>query len=97
MVSYIGTGTYGAKNPNSLTFDFIPKAILIYRPPNESGDYYNVHMFIFYGTNRAMTSTYGNGYNYVTWNGKKVSYYSQDEAVKQMNKSGQTYYAIAIN
>lgn len=97
MISYVGTGTYGAKNPNSLTFDFIPKAVLIYRPPKESGDYYNIHMFIFYGTNRAMTSTYGNGYNFVTWTGKKVSYYSNDEAVKQMNESGLTYYAIAIS
>ena len=96
VLSYVGTGTYGSSNPNSLTFDFVPKMVIIYRPPNESGDYYNVHMFIFYGTKRAMTSTYGNGYNYVTWNAKNVSYYSQDEAVKQMNKGGQTYYAIAI-
>ena len=27
--SYVGTGTYGASNPCSLTFDFVPKLILI--------------------------------------------------------------------
>ena len=27
--SYVGTGTYGASNPCSLTFDFEPKLILI--------------------------------------------------------------------
>ena len=28
--SYIGTGTYGASNPCSLTFDFVPKIVYIY-------------------------------------------------------------------
>lgn len=35
MVSYVGTGTYGADNPCSLTFDFAPKFIFMlarYRP-----------------------------------------------------------------
>ena len=27
--SYVGTGTYGAKNPCSLTFDFVPSVIMI--------------------------------------------------------------------
>lgn len=27
--SYQGTGTYGAANPNSLTFDFVPKLVII--------------------------------------------------------------------
>ena len=27
--SYVGTGTYGSSNPNSLTFDFKPKALFI--------------------------------------------------------------------
>ena len=29
--SYTGTGTYGASNPNSLTFDFAPKFVLVFR------------------------------------------------------------------
>ena len=29
VVSYVGTGTYGESNPNSLTFDFVPKAIMV--------------------------------------------------------------------
>ncbi len=28
--SYVGTGTYGESNPNSLTFDFEPKFVLIF-------------------------------------------------------------------
>ena len=33
--SYVGTGTYGASNPCSLTFDFIPKLLIFY---NITGD-----------------------------------------------------------
>lgn len=29
--SYIGTGTYGESSPNSLTFSFVPKAIMVFR------------------------------------------------------------------
>ena len=36
--SYIGTGTYGSENPNTLTFDFEPKYILITQR-NSSGQY----------------------------------------------------------
>lgn len=27
--SYVGTGTYGVDNPNSLTFDFVPKFVIV--------------------------------------------------------------------
>ena len=30
--SYVGTGTYGADNPCSLTFDFVPKVVYISQP-----------------------------------------------------------------
>lgn len=29
--SYVGTGTYGASNPNTLTFEFEPKLVIIYQ------------------------------------------------------------------
>ena len=34
--SYTGTGTYGAANPNSLTFDFVPKLVWIFECANSS-------------------------------------------------------------
>lgn len=34
--SYVGTGTYGASNPCSLTFDFDPKFVFIYQDGDES-------------------------------------------------------------
>lgn len=29
VLSYVGTGTYGSDNPNSLTFDFVPKLVTV--------------------------------------------------------------------
>ncbi len=97
VVSYVGTGTYGKNNPNSLTFDFVPKVILIYRPPKNRDDFYHICMFLFNGVNTGITLAYGTGFNNVTWNNKKVSWYSSDGASEnQMSVSGQKYYAAAI-
>ena len=30
--SYVGTGTYGASNPCSLTFDFVPTLVIVLNP-----------------------------------------------------------------
>ena len=35
--TYVGTGMYGADNPNSLTFDFVPKAVFIIGCDTSSG------------------------------------------------------------
>ena len=35
--SYVGTGVYGENNPNSLTFDFVPKAVFIIGCDTSSG------------------------------------------------------------
>ena len=35
--SYVGTGTYGASNPCSLTFDFVPKIVVIFGYSSEIG------------------------------------------------------------
>ena len=39
--SYVGTGTYGVNNPNTLTFDFIPEFIWIYGSFNPSHTVYD--------------------------------------------------------
>lgn len=96
VVSYVGTGTYGSSNPNSLTFDFVPKVILIYRPAKNYNDYYHNCMFLFNGVNTGITLAYGSGFNNVAWNNKKVSWYSDGASENQMSVSGQKYYAAAI-
>lgn len=85
--SYIGTGTYGASNPNTLTFPFIPQifivdnyAIIYHRP---------ISKFTFWqGTNSYTTNiTWGEG-NSISWYGTNLG--------GQNNASGKIYYWTAI-
>lgn len=90
VVSYVGTGTYGSSNPNSLTFDFVPKIVMIRRGGiTKSFD-------AIYGMRKA-TVDFPSGY-YVTveWSKKTLSWYSTNDESKQMNTTGSEYYAIAI-
>ena len=88
--SYVGTGTYGSSNPNSLTFGFEPKIILF--------DNAGAWPFI----NPKQTSIYdliGTTDSFVvniSWNGKSVSWYSDKNQSYQLNKRGETYHYIAI-
>lgn len=93
VVSYVGTGTYGSNNPNSLTFDFVPKFFAIMC----DDDYYACNAFAIRGANYMGYQFDGNSQaNSITWEGAKFSWYSYNSAVKQYNSSGKTYYAIAI-
>lgn len=88
--SYVGTGTYGSSNPNSLTFGFEPRIILF-------GD---AGMWPF--INPKQTSIYapvGEASSFVvniSWNGKSVSWYSDEYPSYQLNERGKTYHYIAI-
>ena len=96
MLSYVGTGTYGSSNPNSLTFDFVPKVVHIHRKAKNENDYYFCDFFLFYGIESDLTATYGTGWNTINWNAKTVSWYSTENAQQQMNHSGEKFTAIAI-
>lgn len=105
--SYTGTGTFGSSNPNTLTFGFSPKLIVVY------GVYIsgNTYPFNFYN-NPPITSpigipdtfTQGCGL-YKTTNGtpfgkynkstKTFSWYNTASAGAQLNESA-VYYYIAI-
>lgn len=94
--SYIGTGTYGSSNPNTLTFDFVPKMVFVWGFGNSSGNslYYQ---FMFYGEN--YTSVYIGSNNdrstKVSWDSKTVSWYTVDR-YEQLNQSSRTYRFFAI-
>ena len=98
--SYVGTGTYGASNPNTLTLPFEPKFVWIYREPSEgpvtwatgwlseaSGGSYNPGGSNFQGY-------YAVGFTIVNW-GETISWYGDTSDVSQLNTNG-TYYYIAI-
>nr|DAM52529.1 MAG TPA: hypothetical protein [Caudoviricetes sp.] len=60
VVSYVGTGTYGADNPCSLTFDFAPKVVIfidyVYTDGANRGNHYvNNYSNIYYEMTRLST------------------------------------------
>ena len=91
VLSYIGTGTYGSSNPNSLTFDFVPKAVFLFSPRTHK------KCFVAYGdTNGYPYNDSPNGKLNVSWDKKKMSWFQYDSADNQLNLSSYKYRAIAI-
>ena len=92
--SYVGTGKYGSNNPNSLTFEFEPQLVII------TGQYSGSQVAwpLLFMRNNTTAFEMGEGaYTCkVTWNGKIVKWYSTENAGRQMNYNGRTYYYFAI-
>ena len=90
--SYVGTGTYGTLNRCSLTFSSTPKIVFI----KSSGD--SKVMILFYGHTRGDStgSTSSSGEPQTTWNGNKVTWYTESSADVQFNSSGETYDYLAF-
>ena len=89
--SYVGTGTYGISNKNSLTFSFVPKFVII-----NGGSYYVI--FINGSQTGYIINTISTAVavSYLTWDNtnKTVSWYGEN-ATEQMNSSNLTYtYAV---
>ena len=100
--SYVGTGTYGEANPNSLTFGFEPKIVLI--KPSTDGTLSKYWMCF---TNGLGTSggglvwgdgSYTFGYNVsYSFSGNTVQWYTTDNrSTPQANDAATTYGYIAI-
>ena len=87
--SYTGTGTYGSSNPNTLTFPFEPKILVV-------GNYWQ--FTAPYGCPSAPCMGSGNSVGGVNlnWSGNSVSWYSTRSDTSQLNESGKTYNYFAI-
>ena len=90
--SYVGTGTYGADNPNSLTFGFEPKFFICISSMGKS--------FLSSSSDGTMWVygfTYGGNYNTPTFSLSEntLRWYS-DTVGPQLNKEGNTYFYAAI-
>lgn len=102
--SYVGTGTYGASNPNTLTFSFSPKLVFI-SADNASFGYGMVYAIVMLVNGRTSFRIMYNGTQYgtnaLTW-GKTISWYcTQVSEVaygprSQLNESGTTYRFVAF-
>ena len=99
--SYVGTGTYGADNPCSLTFDFRPIVVYISPGGNNGMFLINIDNCVSY----VGTSTHTIGYlvnGHCIFNENSVSWYSTDTesdtygAKSQGNSEGNIYQYFAI-
>ncbi len=93
--SYVGTGTSGASNPNSLTFDFVPKLLVLI------DNKYNLSVTIPYvsaalSAFNADTPIIGI-HSVIGWGTNTLSWYSNGSTPKlQFNESGVVCYYAAI-
>lgn len=102
--SYVGTGTYGASNPNSLTFEFEPQFVLIFLKNVPSGkssvtNFAVSPLFPISGQLDAVDRATPFTQESVKWsNGNKtVSWYAYNSSAEsQFNASGYRYCYIAI-
>ena len=98
VVSYVGTGTYGENNKNSLTFDFPPKIVLIAMAQLYSNQTYTGILYPFVGYGSSLLGS-SRGYVYsllCNRNENSIYWWNEDDYGKQLNISGYKYTAIAI-
>lgn len=105
---YTGTGTYGSSNPNSLTFDFEPKMVIIWRTSSPSSSYglrpsasstaWDYSIFYVKGQNKCSTRSGNTDYvQEVSVSGNTFFWYtSSNTAGGQLNESGVTYRYFVI-
>lgn len=105
--SYTGTGTSGASNPNTLTFNFKPRFVIINNGNPQYSNWYG-NSIAFYLYNRGGTYTISSGTSdsytlYINVADKTLSWYyastsgsASTKAQFQKNISGTTYYYICF-
>mgnify|MGYP005801379951 CR=1 FL=1 len=103
--SYVGTGTYGQGNPNTLTFGFEPKMVIIGFDVNDSNatirtaTFFCFYMSTAYKTYNYLYTNGGSMYNkqtyYAKLDGNTLSWYTSVSVEEQLNFP-KTYHYLAI-
>lgn len=110
--SYVGTGTYGSSNPNSLTFDFAPKFVMLFGwvSNNSSALFagsYGSSCHLVMATDFLPADAYkfgdgfalnstSNAYGKKSADGKTIYWYNTSNDGYQANGGGYRYYYMAI-
>ena len=99
--TYTGGGSYGSSSPNSLSFDFQPKLVIIQSTSGAQMDITNSG-----NTRRFMlllVRPLGTFYLYqgmtavqVSWYSRSVDWYSDSSAYAQLNQNGMQYTYVAF-
>ena len=92
--SYVGTGTYGEDNPNSLTFWFEPKLVMVRSESLNGGYFLDAVKGVGIAPNDYNHVGYSGYDTGLVWSGNTLSWYA-DNAKLQMNDYT-TYYYVAI-
>lgn len=105
QTSYVGTGAYGSANPNTLSFDFVPKLVMITilsgsnaQVPTFFTQGYAWSYFMNVSGTSAGSTTVTASAIVVTWSedGKTLSWYGKGTvATMQLNADGYTYRVTA--
>lgn len=91
--SYVGTGTSGSSNPNTLTFPFEPKVWGILTFPSAGGAQATSTNLIPWGITPVVIQSTS---SVCAYDGNTVNFYNATSAANQCNTSGATYYYIAL-
>lgn len=98
--SYVGTGTYGAANPNTLTMKFEPKFVIFWQGSIGSSvvdvSLTNPFYWIYNGDKMFPTSSTNNYNCFVTLNGTTLTWYSPRNKYAQYNDETHEYHYLAI-
>ena len=86
--SYVGTGTYGADYPNTLTFAFEPKMVFIFDDTGDSG-------FAWLHGSALGLRYHSGGCCNLAWDGNVLSWWVNGAAM-QYNTADTTYHFVAI-
>lgn len=93
--SYVGTGTYGSSNKNSITFGFVPKVVIFSSPHAPMMNPVYIDGVSTFGAFKAENTNYSTVVQ-VTASGKTLSWYNASGSLYQGNNSGTTYRYVAI-
>lgn len=97
--SYVGTGTYGQANPNTLTFGFVPKLVWICEANTRyisTSAGYNGLWFVSWSYLSYLLDSGTTVTRYASLSGKTLSWYESSSAFNQLNDSEKVYTYIAI-
>lgn len=110
--SYVGTGTYGADNPCSITCSFVPKLVWIYgyKTKISATNYFLDTSYSGFRVPMGLLDTsyerlppygfvsaaYADGYSKKSNDGKTLTWYNLGSASAQINQGGNEFYWVAF-
>jgi hypothetical protein len=92
--TYSGTDKYGASNPNTLTFGFVPAAVIVATKSASSPT--GGLAFIAGSSYGTVKPDQTKATVVLAWSGTSVTWHNTTNSAYQLNNSGTTYSYIAI-